>query len=93
VEAHKALAAQEGRLDLLLQQLADKEVLLEQARQLVSPTRPVLLGVILLAGAAGALLHSTSTQTALAVCNTTRAQGILLACLGYSVGGHSGTLN
>lgn len=36
VEAHKALAAQEARLDLLLQQLADKEELLQQARQLVS---------------------------------------------------------
>lgn len=36
VEAHKQLAAQEGRLELLLQQLADKEELLEQARQLVS---------------------------------------------------------
>lgn len=35
VEAHKLLAAQEGRLELLLQQLADKEALLEQARQLV----------------------------------------------------------
>jgi len=35
VEAHKLLAVQEGRLELLLQQLADKEALLEQARQLV----------------------------------------------------------
>lgn len=36
VEAHKTLAAQEARLQLLMQQLADKEVLLDQARQLVS---------------------------------------------------------
>jgi hypothetical protein len=35
VEAHKTLAAQEARLQLLMQQLADKEVLLDQARQLV----------------------------------------------------------
>jgi hypothetical protein len=43
VEAHKALAAQERRLELLMQQLADKEELLEQARQLVSLYRVVIV--------------------------------------------------
>ena len=36
VEAHKALAAQEARLQLLIEHLSDKDALLEQARQLVS---------------------------------------------------------
>lgn len=39
VEAHRALAAQRSKLELLQQQLADKEALLEQARQLVSAGR------------------------------------------------------
>jgi hypothetical protein len=39
VAAHRLLVAQEGRLGLLVQQLADKEELLQRARQLVRPTR------------------------------------------------------
>jgi outer membrane protein TolC len=36
VQAHVTAAEQQARLELLLQQLVDKEALLEQARQLVS---------------------------------------------------------
>lgn len=60
VEAHKTLAAQEGRLDLLLQQLADKEALLEQARQLVSAGQwwECCKSVLLLKSSAQALSQS-----------------------------------